>query len=281
MNGPLAQIVALTCHGNAFLAGRQIPQFFPKNSTCQFCDSISFIRFKKTLLGKVKEAIVAVTPDEWFSKLRELKAVAIRLIHEAQDNPRISDRMSAGFVGGGRIWKLEVLREGGRSEFWMARWEVWNQKAPDRRIWRVTYGVAGEDRTKSDNRRPISAAKADLKATLESIHAFSARQDCGGFTKCFADALVALNDPSSDIGYHKDLAIPDQLTQDVASMLKASMSAWVFGGMGSWNDMGFEGATQQEYEKVSEQLFNILNEAVGVAASSTVRLSAPVDGKGH
>ena len=63
------------------------------------------------------------------------------------------------------------------------------------------------------------------------------------------------------------------LTEDATSMLKASMSAWVFGGMGSWNDMGFGGATQQEYEKVSEQLFDVLNEAIGVAASSTVRQS--------
>lgn len=49
------------------------------------------------------------------------------------------------------------------------------------------------------------------------------------------------------------------------------MSAWVFGGMGSWDDMGFAGEAQKEYETVSKKLFQTLNEAIAVAASSTAR----------
>ena len=164
---------------------------------------------------------------------------------------------------------MEVVRSNGRSEFWASRWIVWNKDAPERRIWRVTYGLVQERQTKLYRGRALSDVKRDFKSSLETIHAFSAREKCDGFTKCFADALKALDDPAADIGYHKDLALPGQLNPEASSMLKASVSAWVFGGMGSWNDMGFEGAIQQEYEKVSEGLFNVLNEAIEVAATSS------------
>src|SRR5258706_16035148 len=49
-------------------------------------------------------------------------------------------------------------------------------------------------------------------------------------------------------------------------MPRAAMSAWVFGGMGLWNDLGFDGADGQEYERVSETLFTIINEAIEIAA---------------
>ncbi|MBI2949271.1 MAG: hypothetical protein HYY23_16645 [Verrucomicrobia bacterium] len=32
MNGEIAQMIALTCHANAFLRGQRIPIFFPGNS---------------------------------------------------------------------------------------------------------------------------------------------------------------------------------------------------------------------------------------------------------
>jgi len=40
--------------------------------------------------------------------------------------------------------------------------------------------------------------------------------------------------------------------------------------MGSWNDMGFDGGVQVEYERLSNQLFNLLNEAIEAAASSSM-----------
>ena len=270
MDGPLSQIVALTCHSNAFLGGDEIPEFFPGNSTCQFCDSINFVEVKKLLIGKSREVVVAKTPDEWIRSLKQRGATGIRLVRQARNDPGISDRMSAGFVGGGGTWMMEVLKEDGRSEFWAARWDVWNQDAPDRRFWRVTYGLLSKTKTLPSSTRKISDVKADFQKSLTSIRSFSEREDCGGFTKCFAAGLTALEDPNADIGYHKDIAPNGQLSEVAQSLLKASMSAWVFGGMGSWNDMGFPGETQNEYESVSENLFQVLNEAIEVAATSTV-----------
>jgi hypothetical protein len=139
MNGPIAQLVALTCYGNAFLHGTKgVYRFFPDNSTCRFCDRISFVEVKRSFLGRRREDAVATDPDAWFQYLADRKALGIRLLRQPQNNLGISDRMSAGLVGGGGEWKLGV-RYPASTDFWMARWEVWNQSAPEQRIWRVTY----------------------------------------------------------------------------------------------------------------------------------------------
>ncbi len=79
MNGEIAQIVALTCYGNAFLKDIQVGEFFPGNSTCIFCDSVTFVTVEKSFLGKLKEKEVAKTPEEWFKFLKSSGAVGIRL----------------------------------------------------------------------------------------------------------------------------------------------------------------------------------------------------------
>ena len=272
MNGEVAQIVALTCHGNAFLDGRDVPRFFPENSTCKFCDSIRFIELRRGLFGRSRETTVATSPDDWIVSLKKRKAKGIKLLRQAQNDARISDRMSAGFVGGGGVWVMELVKNDGRSEYWAARREVWDRDAPEQRIWRVVYALLGEAVTQADSRRDLADVKRDFRDALFAIHHFSERENCGGFTNCFADALRALDDPDAEVGYYKDLALPEQLSVDAKSMLKASMRAWVFGGMGSWNDIGFGESTQIEYESVSDNLFKALNEAIEVSASSTAPL---------
>ena len=132
MNGPLAQFVARTCHANAFLRGRPMPELSPGNSTCQFYDSVKFFEVSKTLLKKVRETPVAVNPNAWFEHLRTERVTGNRLTSASQKKPGISDRMSSAFVGGGGTLAMEALQPRGRSAVWLSRWEVWNQNAPER-----------------------------------------------------------------------------------------------------------------------------------------------------
>jgi hypothetical protein len=269
VNGTIAQSVALTCYGNATIRGLQVPPFFPNNSTCEFCDSIKFIEHSPSGTGATEAVLVAGNPDEWLARLIKQRAAGIRLTRTARNDPDFPDRMSAAFVGGGGTWNIEVILNNGTSEIWIAEWEVWNQTAPDRKIWRVTYHLAGTARTANPRVRELEDVKADFELALTDIHMFSKQQNCGTFTERFADALKALDEPQADIGYHKDLAPAGTLPVIAASILKAAMSAWVFGGMGSWNDMGFEGEDQTEYDRTSEKLFLIINEAIEAAASSS------------
>jgi hypothetical protein len=52
-------------------------------------------------------------------------------------------------------------------------------------------------------------------------------------------------------------------------MLDAVQSASVFGEMGSWNDLGFDGDAQAKYEEVSARLYAALNDAICAAANES------------
>lgn len=270
MTGPIAQIVALTCHGNALLKGDTVPGFFPGNSTCQFCERVTFVELRKPLLVTLREIQVAKKPDEWFAYLKGRDARGIRLACQPQNDPQISDRMSAGFVGGGGTWSMEALFPNKRCEFWQARWEVWNQNAPERRVWRVTYGRVAETKSKPYASQNLEATEERLLKALREISAFSERHDCGGFTDSFSQGISSLTSAERH-GYYKDLSPPGLLPARASAVLDAAQSAWVFGGMGSWNDMGFNGADGKEYDRVSEQLFQALTEAICVAVNAALQ----------
>jgi len=72
-------------------------------------------------------------------------------------------------------------------------------------------------------------------------------------------------------GYHQDLAPTGFLSEEAAVLLDACQTAWVFGGMGSWNDLWFEGEDQGIYERVSERLFEAVNAGIEQAATSSRR----------
>jgi hypothetical protein len=51
-------------------------------------------------------------------------------------------------------------------------------------------------------------------------------------------------------------------------LLGAAQHGWVFGAMGSWNDIGFQGQDGEEYLQVSDQLYDLLNRAICAAVNS-------------
>lgn len=264
MNRPVAQCVALICHANAVLGGRR-GLYFHGNSTARFCDSIVFVAPAE---GGGAD-VLAEAPDAWFAHLARSGVAALRLGRAAQNRPLASDRMTAGFVGGGEVWTIGALRPGGAGESWQGHWQVWNRKAPEQRIWRVTYVRGAALPAETDS---LVAAREELAAALAEIHAFAMRNDGAGFAESFARASASLAGASGiKRGYHRDLAPEGILGTESLAVLDACQHASVFGGMGSWNDLSFDGADAEAYERVSERLFRALNRAIAAAANESAR----------
>jgi hypothetical protein len=268
MNGEIAQIIALTCHGNATLRGMKIPEFFPSNSTCQFCDKVTFVEIAKRFIGGQRKRPVADSPDQWFRYLVETGATGVRLSQSPQSEDSMPDRVLAGFAGGGGVWTMDALYPSGKAVLWIANWDVWNQNASNNKIWRVTYRRVAEKEISSFSEPDLSKVSERLLAALTKIRAFSDDHHCGGFTQCFDEGIESLT-TSKRSGYHKDLAPDNSIPPIAVAILDACQSAWVFGGMGSWNDMGFDGDDELEYERVSEQLFDAIADSISTAATSS------------
>ena len=155
-------------------------------------------------------------------------------------------------------------------DVWAGVWEVGNREAPDRRIWRVRYGLVAENVDLGlPTTRPLATIITELRQALSDLVAFCDQLQIQGFGERFRKAEECLSaDNPLVLVHHKDLAPEKLLSLSAQQLLAASQAAWVFGGMGSWNDMGFEGREQGRYEKLSDSLFSLLNEAIPASVNS-------------
>jgi hypothetical protein len=111
--------------------------------------------------------------------------------------------------------------------------------------------------------------KARLADNLAAIGNFARMRKLEGFAKAFDAGLAQLNAQNPHKGvYHADLAPDRALPLAATQLLGAAQAAWVFGGMGSWNDLWFEGDDQSLYEQLSEELYQLLNAAIVIAANT-------------
>jgi hypothetical protein len=271
MQGTIAQIVALTIHGNSIL--QEAPnsrslEFQTSNSTFSFCQSVQFSDPASGLLIK-RESVYAADPHDWFERLKEEGVSALRMSYGPSKRNKVADRMLVGFVGGGGKWLIET-RGSAHSDFWEPRWLVGNKDSVDKKIWCVTYiRIATNKRSDRDGSENLERLKEEMRENLREIAQFSRSQNLDWFTKAFECGLSRLDSRTPFKGlYHKDIAPVDFLPLAAEQLLGSAEAAWVFGSMGSWNDQGFEGQTQERYEHVSENLYKLLNRVIVAAANS-------------
>ncbi len=270
MQGTISQAIALTLYGNAMLrdGGHADEGFYPHHPAFMFCEWVRFVAFQSQD-GTWGETRFADDPVAWLTRMQQEGVYGLRLVYEPSDQTDFSDRMTVAFIGGGGHWFIEAIHPSG-SDFWKARWNIGDQDHPDRLIWQVTYGcLLRHQQTAPLDARPPAPIKSDLINNLETLSTFADTHHLSGFIEAFQRGLRALHTTDLADAAPSDLAPPGLLSLDAAQLLAAAQAAWVFGGMGSWNDYGFEGVVQEEYEHLSDTLFALLNEAYLYAVNST------------
>lgn len=269
MNSEVAQLVALAAHGNAVVrGGRDARDFYPANRAFDFCNEVSFVELKKFI--RTTERPVAADPNEWLALLKEGGCSRLSLGHQPTPNPRLADHLSAAFVGGGARWLIAAVYAE-RADYWAARWEVSAPDAPDRKIWKVTYAkfASGEPGPRAAT-PDLPARRRELESVLKRVEAFARARGVDYFADCFAGALAALEaDEPALPSHYSALLPPEGYGAEARRVLAACAHASVFGGMGSWNDLGFGTAEEQsEYESLSGELYAAVNRGIEEGANS-------------
>jgi len=267
MQGTIAQLLSITAYGNQFLSGHLDEGFFPEHSVFQFCNFVKFVDLQSSEAQWLEKEFAA-DPIAWFQKLKAIEVIQLRVRYISTNDRGISDRMSVAFVGGGGRWLIEAVKPS-RSDFWVAKWEVGDRDDPDRQIWNVKYERILQDSHRSEQPLPSAEdVKDQLKITLQKISEFAHKNDCSGFGKCFDRAINALTEQPSRRDGEYELFPDGYAPPEYQQLLSACQSAWVFGGMGSWNDLWFDdGETNKEYDTLSDELFNLINLSLMVASN--------------
>lgn len=269
MQTEIFQVVALVTHGNAALAGWPVAGFHRGHAAFTFSEFVRFADMEPSPAAW-NERPFAVDPDDWLAKLKGGGCAGLRVVGPSTDTGSTADPFSGAFGG---QWLIEAVNPAG-SDLWFPKWSIGDSQHPEQKIWQVTYGrvAIGEER-KGVEPVPLTPLAANLRQALGEAVAFSRRLSLP-FTRAFKAALADL-DSESEPELH-GLAPPGQLPLPAARLLSASLSAWVFGGMGSWNDLGFEGADGEEYDRISERLYLLVN--AGVVEAANCSFATPAHG---
>lgn len=157
------------------------------------------------------------------------------------------------FSNGGR-WAL--LATGRRPIIWFPHWEVADRNAGDNRVWGVTFVGAWADGSPAPSRVPIDLALTSLTSALVEARELSQEQGLGEWADWFADALERGRAQRPEVPFHPDLAPRPPVTEDAARLLAAAAKSFVFGGMGSWNDVWLRDAeARSRFEAVTRDLY--------------------------
>lgn len=268
MQLPILRSLALVAVGNAAMAGRDVSGFWPGDPLFRYTKSLDFMTPRDS--GPLARA--ASSPVAWFSKLQKRGCRGFRLhnapMKQSAKLGHIDERLLVGMVGGGPRWMIETVY-GDHSELWEGFDRVGDQQAPDKKIWLSAYILIGDAESPERVDTDVAGAALDLRDALLSIEAVAYALPGAPFADAFTGALKALK--GEDLPYPLEFLRFAQLTPEATRLLKAAGRGWVFGAMGSWNDIVVDAAMKPRYESASKALFDALQRAVLVVANSTYR----------
>ncbi|MDJ0738730.1 MAG: hypothetical protein QNJ91_03375 [Gammaproteobacteria bacterium] len=260
MQGSIAQTLSLAAHGNAHLSGKLDEDYFPHHQTFAFCGSVRFVELNEDGDSFTEEAF-ASDPVFWFGKMKDAGVRQYRIRYIASQDAGTSDRLSVAYPGGGGRWLIETMLPTG-SDYWEGHWEA--PEAADGK-WRVTYARVLKDAEIPEPRMPPpEMVKTKLQGAFTNAGKFANAHGQEQFAEAFKRGVNALK----DVRWERKIYPPEYAPLIYQQLLTAVIEGWVFGGEGSWNDLRFDDAeTQQEYDRLSDQLFNFMNLALLVAAN--------------
>lgn len=272
MNGHIANAVALVCAGNQFLAGKNIDGFWPDAPVFNFMKLVEFRHQPDSGKDADDYPLIASDPMDWFEQLKPWcrglrlhNTVPTRGPNQQLDTP---DRMLAGFIGGGQRWLIEAAGET-ESEIWEAFHRLGDRNDPERKIWKCTHILQWKSPradVEADAPLKLDEAVARFRNALVRIETYARDEKYDNWAEIFNEATAAIDagKPSIEQG---DMARFTGFDDTQAAIFEATSRAWVFGGMGSWNDTG----GGERYDRVSQALYESLNDCIGALANSTFR----------
>lgn len=254
--------------GNAALRGRDVSGFGPSDPLFRYTASLDFLTPRET--GPLKH--VASGPVAWFQKLQRRRCTGLRLhcapMQQNQKLGEVEEHKLVGLVGGGPRWLIEPVY-GDHSELWEGFDRVGDQNAPDKKIWQSAYILIGEAESAPRVDADVRSASGALNDALRAIEPVARELPGAPFAAAFAAGRAALAgaDPEPPPSFTRFTT----LTPEAIRLLQAAGRSWVFGAMGSWNDIVPAPALKPRYEQASQALFAALKRATLAVANSTYR----------
>ncbi|WP_046502231.1 hypothetical protein [Kiloniella litopenaei] len=303
MQGEIDQLLVLSSAVNAMalevVSTSPLPKKLPaaQAKRLRYADDLTFVDLYEKSDNSLKEQIRFTKLSDWLDDLRHRKVSAAWLVRQPReqtdtdttntDGYHPPEHMQMAFAGGTKSWSL-ITSGPGFTEEWKTDWQLNgkgkhdpNKHAPDKHnrgqekqeppVWQVRYGCIRK--TDRETPRPavnLAQETVRLEKILQEIAILAGRLGYDNWPAVFAKALDALvGKPGTSL--HPNLRPPYYAAypKEAHRLLAAAYNGWVFGGMGSWNDVVFSTLEDQAtYDRLTPELYQAICHAiVGISCS--------------
>ena len=249
MNGELLQMMQLVVTANHYL------------KTGEFIDCVSYAHVgsldfivERRLFGFWKSKKTLNSVKEWTQWLRSNQVREIFLLLGWRDG----DRIRSAFANGVDQWEIVCCFKD-----YVMMWETWIQFNENQQNWKYIYQANHIEVANSES-PPMENNLTVLIGALKEIELLAEKLELVAFARCFSNAWRILEGESIAPTYEVDWH--GLLDQERKSIFEALTWAWVFGGMGSWNDgISFaaeEKGLKEEYDLLSGTLYQEILKAL-------------------
>ncbi|MBL7723778.1 MAG: hypothetical protein JNK27_06500 [Chitinophagaceae bacterium] len=264
MDDTLSQKLSLISYGNEYINTGNPAPCYNQHAVFKYCKKLSFKTYKESFFSKEKAVAAGNNPEEWFQFLKKDDCRELKLFYQhTKDQSQFKDYKTAGLVGGGGTWLIEAVYKK-YSDFWYAHWNYQQHENPEQQGWLVEYEAVARKKPTINLQLLLNPVKNELKEALQQTEQFARQEKLDNWADCFAKALTELESegPGATF-YYPDLLINKNYDITARQLIFGAAQSWVFGGMGSWNDLGFDGPEKNDlYEQLSETLFEKVTGAI-------------------
>ncbi|MCK5240351.1 MAG: hypothetical protein KAR33_12415 [Candidatus Thorarchaeota archaeon] len=262
MSTELHRMVSLIILTNAKLHGHEV-DYRSDHSTIKFAQRVSFPNAPTDAVYEDSK-LIAKDPSNWIKFLKNQNVTHLK-IHYTSSPHELPDRISVAFVGGGGSWMIEAVH-GSNCDIW-EKGERTSAALGARFLGFHFIQVVQDHQQIGGTSDSVEVAHERLKTALENIEKFArGHEHTHHWAENFKNSLNTLLD---SIPKEFDEIVPlGILDQDARQLIAAAYSSWVFGGMGSWNDLAFSGDEQKRYEEVTDSLFSAIHLAIIAGVNS-------------
>jgi hypothetical protein len=210
------------------------------------------------------EDVIARSTAEWFAYLRACGIVRLAAVRFPVAG-KLPAHIAVAFAGHGQFG---IGASGKGSGYWGVSWRVKNQAHPQRRIWAVIYSKLDVEPPVGPTPDLVVSANALERAVRDAVDLARAA-DLHPWPDWFDRSLGILQGRDAPIPYHPDILPPAGYGMEARRLLAAAVQAWVFGGMGSWNDSTpTDSQLRARYDTVTPSLYDAVTHAIVDAANS-------------
>jgi|GEM_PF-3416325 len=267
MNGEIHHLLLLASYANMFLLKNilEIPKPYDNNK--QY--NVKFIKSKhRTILSRLVSGSVSFDTISWFKDIKRRNCIGVKILNGRSTN---DERITSAYVGGGRRWGIICLYNS-TTELWTPGWEL--ESKPPNTKWEITYNMSklkfDIDSFNFNHSVNIDALSERLKISLSNISKLAEEIGEVPWKDNFFDKGLKILEGK----IVEENKLPNIYSNQAQRIVSAVYSAWVFGGMGSWNDSPPYSAhthgKETEFNLLSGNLYETMMDCIEGAINSLV-----------